>query len=56
MNLVLAIYLHAFNIWKTASDWKGSPGEALARSGSKTMILDRYTEVSPLSGADCFEG
>ncbi len=29
---VLAIYMHAYNIWRTASGWKGSPGEGLARS------------------------
>ncbi len=32
MVQVAAIYLHAYNIWKTASGWKGSPGQTLARS------------------------
>jgi hypothetical protein len=35
MVQVVAIYLHTYNIWKTASGWKGSPGETLAKSGSK---------------------
>jgi hypothetical protein len=29
MVQVVAIYLHAYNIWKTTSGWKGSPGETL---------------------------
>ncbi len=32
---VLAVYMHAYNIWKTASGWKGSPGENLALSGGR---------------------
>jgi hypothetical protein len=32
---VIAVYLHAYNIWRTALGWKGSPGEKLAKSGSK---------------------
>jgi hypothetical protein len=28
---VLALYLHAFNLWQTMRGWKGSPGEKLAR-------------------------
>jgi hypothetical protein len=35
MVQVVAIYLHAYNIWKTTSGWKGSPGEALARSATQ---------------------
>ena len=29
--LVLALYLHAYNLWRTMRGWKGSPGEKLAR-------------------------
>ena len=29
--LVLALYLHAYNLWQTRRAWKGSPGEKLAR-------------------------
>jgi len=29
--LVLALYLHAYNLWRTMRGWKGSPGERLAR-------------------------
>jgi cbb3-type cytochrome oxidase subunit 1 len=29
---VLAVYMHAYNIWRTASGWKGSPGDLLAHS------------------------
>lgn len=32
---VAAIYLHAYNIWRTASGWKGSPGESLAKSATR---------------------
>lgn len=28
---VVALYLHAFNLWRTMQGWKGSPGEKLAR-------------------------
>jgi hypothetical protein len=28
---VFALYLHAYNLWRTMSGWKGSPGERLAR-------------------------
>lgn len=34
MVQVAAVYLHAYNIWRTASGWKGSPGETLSRSSS----------------------
>jgi cbb3-type cytochrome oxidase subunit 1 len=30
---VAALYIHAYNIWRTASGWKGSPGETLVRMG-----------------------
>lgn len=30
--LVLALYLHAYNLFRTMRAWKGSPGEKLARS------------------------
>jgi len=28
---VIALYLHAYNMWQTMRAWKGSPGEKLAR-------------------------
>jgi hypothetical protein len=28
---VVALYLHAYNLWETMRGWKGSPGEKLAR-------------------------
>jgi cbb3-type cytochrome oxidase subunit 1 len=28
---VVALYLHAYNLWRTMRGWKGSPGESLAR-------------------------
>jgi hypothetical protein len=28
---VVALYLHAYNLWQTMRGWKGSPGEKLAR-------------------------
>ena len=31
---VLALYLHAYNLWLTMRGWKGSPGEALAKQSS----------------------
>jgi cbb3-type cytochrome oxidase subunit 1 len=30
--LLLAVYIHVFNLWMTMRGWKGSPGEKLARS------------------------
>jgi len=32
--LVLALYLHAYNLWSTMRAWKGSPGESLAKEAS----------------------
>ena len=29
--LVIAVYIHAYNLWVTMRSWKGSPGEKLAR-------------------------
>lgn len=29
--LVLALYIHVYNLWRTMQGWKGSPGEKLAR-------------------------
>jgi cbb3-type cytochrome oxidase subunit 1 len=29
--LVLALYMHVYNLWRTMRGWKGSPGEKLAR-------------------------
>jgi hypothetical protein len=34
--LVLALYLHAYNLLRTIRAWKGSPGEKLARSVSES--------------------
>ncbi|HUK28927.1 MAG TPA: hypothetical protein VLV31_10920 [Candidatus Acidoferrales bacterium] len=34
--LVLAIYMHAYNLWQTMRSWKGSPGERLARETAST--------------------
>ncbi len=31
---VVALYMHAYNLWQTMRAWKGSPGEKLARSES----------------------
>jgi hypothetical protein len=31
---VVALYLHAFNLWQTMKAWKGSPGEKLAREAA----------------------
>jgi len=28
----VALYIHAFNLWRTMRGWKGSPGEKLARA------------------------
>jgi len=28
--LVIAVYIHAFNLWMTMRGWRGSPGEKLA--------------------------
>ncbi len=33
---VLALYLHAFNVWRTLQGWKGSPGEKLAIATAKS--------------------
>ena len=32
--LVLALYMHAYNLWHTMRGWKGSPGEKLARDAT----------------------
>jgi hypothetical protein len=32
--LVIALYLHFYNLWSTMRAWKGSPGEKLARDTS----------------------
>ena len=31
---VVALYIHAYNLWQTMSSWKGSPGEKLAREAA----------------------
>jgi len=33
---VVALYLHAYNLWRTMKGWKGSPGERLARQSAGT--------------------
>lgn len=30
--LVIALYMHAYNLWQTMRAWKGSPGEKLAHT------------------------
>jgi cbb3-type cytochrome oxidase subunit 1 len=32
--LLLALYMHAYNLWLTMRAWKGSPGEALAKQAA----------------------
>ncbi len=32
--LVTALYMHAYNLWRTMQHWKGSPGERLARDAT----------------------
>jgi cbb3-type cytochrome oxidase subunit 1 len=32
---VVALYLHAYNLWRTMRGWKGSPGEKLAQETAK---------------------
>jgi cbb3-type cytochrome oxidase subunit 1 len=34
--LVVALYLHAYNLWQTMRGWKRSPGEKLAREATTT--------------------
>ena len=40
---VIALYLHAYNLWRTMRRWRGSPGEKMAREAaaakSQTAIL-----------------
>lgn len=31
---VVALYLHAYNLWLTMREWKGSPGETLAKQST----------------------
>jgi len=33
--LVIAVYIHVFNLWMTMRGWRGSPGEKLARAQEK---------------------
>lgn len=35
---VVALYLHAYNIWRTMRGWKGSPGEKLARDAAASKL------------------
>lgn len=32
--LVLALYMHAYNLWQTMRGWKGSPGEKIAQNAT----------------------
>jgi cbb3-type cytochrome oxidase subunit 1 len=32
---VVALYLHAYNLWRTMRGWKASPGEKLAQETAK---------------------
>ncbi len=34
--LVVALYMHVYNLWRTMQGWKGSPGEKLARNAAAT--------------------
>jgi len=34
---VFALYLHAYNLWRTMQAWRGSPGERLAKESAKTL-------------------
>jgi len=36
--LVVAVYIHVYNVWMTARGWKGSPGEKLARDQQDSLI------------------
>jgi hypothetical protein len=40
--IVLALYVHAYNLWQTMRSWKGSPGERLARD----VAYSRHREVT----------
>jgi hypothetical protein len=40
--LVLALYIHVYNLWMTMRDWKGSPGERLAHR-QQTARPDKQT-------------
>jgi len=33
---VIALYMHAYNLWQTMLAWKGSPGEKMARGAAKS--------------------
>jgi len=33
--LVIAVYVHVFNLWSTIRRWKGSPGERLAEQSAR---------------------
>jgi hypothetical protein len=35
--LVLALYIHVYNLWTTMRGWKGSPGEKLAHTQATTQ-------------------
>lgn len=32
--LIIALYMHVYNLWRTIQGWKGSPGEKLARDAT----------------------
>ena len=36
--LVVAVYVHVYNLWMTARGWHGSPGEKLARDQQASLI------------------
>jgi len=38
--LVLALYIHVYNLWMTMRGWKGSPGEKLARTQKTASQMD----------------
>jgi len=36
--LLIAVYIHVYNLWMTVRGWKGSPGEKLARDQQASLI------------------
>jgi hypothetical protein len=44
--LVLALYMHAYNLWRTMRGWKSSPGEKLVRDAAASSMRPRLQETS----------
>jgi hypothetical protein len=51
--LVIAVYVHAFNLWMTMRGWRGSPGEKLARAQQATAARMGLSpgELTPSRGS-----